>query len=111
MMSMVISGVFAGFAGAMEGLGTFGYASIKSGFTGIGFDGIAVALLGANTAIGVVLAAFLFGGLKAGALNIPVETPIPNEIVDIVIALIVFFVASSYFIRWILNRINKKGVK
>ncbi|MFJ5622046.1 ABC transporter permease [Peribacillus loiseleuriae] len=110
-MSMVISGAFAGFAGAMEGLGTFGYASIKGGFTGIGFDGIAVALLGANTAIGVVLAAFLFGGLKAGALNIPVETPIPNEIVDIVIALIIFFVASSYFIRWILNRINKKGVK
>ena len=44
-LSMVISGAFAGLAGAMEALGTFQYASIKSGFTGIGFDGIAVALL------------------------------------------------------------------
>ena len=76
----------------------------------MGFDGIAVALLGANTAIGVVLAALLFGGLKAGALNMPLETGIPSEIVDIVIALIIFFVASSYFIRWIANRF-KKGVK
>jgi ABC-type uncharacterized transport system permease subunit len=49
--------------------------------------------------------------LKAGAINIPVETGIPNEIVDIVIALIIFFVASSFFIRWILQRVNKKGVK
>ena len=42
-LSMVISGAFAGLAGAMEGLGTFGYASVKGGFTGVGFDGIAVA--------------------------------------------------------------------
>ncbi|MFD9624255.1 ABC transporter permease [Peribacillus muralis] len=109
-LSMVISGAFAGLAGAMEGLGTFGYAAVKGGFTGMGFDGIAVALLGANTAIGVVLAALLFGGLKAGALNMPLETGIPSEIVDIVIALIIFFVASSYFIRWIAARF-KKGVK
>lgn len=109
-LSMVISGAFAGLAGAMEGLGTFGYAAIKGGFTGIGFDGIAVALLGGNSAIGVVLAAFLFGGLKAGAINMPLETGIPSEIVDIVIALIIFFVASSYFIRWIVQRF-KKGAK
>ncbi|MEC2053868.1 ABC transporter permease [Peribacillus psychrosaccharolyticus] len=110
-LSMVISGSFAGLAGAMEGLGTFGYAAIKTGFTGIGFDGIAVALLGGNTAIGVVFAAILFGGLKAGALNMPYEAGIPSEIVDIVIALIIFFVASSYFIRYIIGRITKKGVK
>lgn len=110
-LSMVISGAFAGLAGAMEGLGTFGYAAIKGGFTGVGFDGIAVALLGANTAIGVVLAAILFGGLKNGALNMPLEAGVPNEIVDIVIALIIFFVASGYFIRWIISRFSKKGAK
>ena len=38
------------------------YMSIMSGFTGVGFDGIAVALLGANTGIGVFLSSFLFGG-------------------------------------------------
>ncbi|WP_409305486.1 ABC transporter permease [Peribacillus sp. SCS-155] len=108
-LSMVISGAFAGLGGAMEGLGTFEYASIKAAFTGVGFDGIAVALLGANTALGVVLAAFLFGGLKMGALNMP-SADVPNELVDIVIALIIFFVASSYMIQWVYRRF-KKGVK
>ncbi|MRX70656.1 ABC transporter permease [Bacillus lacus] len=108
-LSMVISGAFAGVAGAMEGLGTFEYASIKGGFTGIGFDGIAVALLGANSAIGIIFAAFLFGGLKVGALNMPSEAGVPNELVEIVIALIIFFVASSYFIRWLLLRFKKEG--
>ncbi|OAS83274.1 MULTISPECIES: ABC transporter permease [Metabacillus] len=108
-LSMVISGAFAGVAGAMEGLGTFEYVSVKGGFTGIGFDGIAVALIGGNTAIGIILAAVLFGGLKIGALNMPSEAGVPNELVEIVIALIIFFVASSYFIRWILLRFKKEG--
>lgn len=110
-LSMVISGVFAGLAGAMEGLGTFGYMAVKGGFTGVGFDGIAVALLGGNTAIGVVLAAILFGSLKVGALNMPLEAGVPNELVDIIIALIIIFVASGYIIRWFIDRVSKKGVK
>ncbi|MBO8155173.1 MAG: ABC transporter permease [Bacillaceae bacterium] len=107
-LSMVISGAFAGIAGAMEGLGTFGYMSVRSGFTNIGFDGIAVALLGGNTALGVVLAAGLFGSLKVGALNMPLAG-VPTELVDIVVALIIFFVASSYMIRWLLSRFKKEG--
>ncbi|MFO1445971.1 ABC transporter permease [Bacillus sp. Bva_UNVM-123] len=110
-LSMVISGAFAGLAGAMEGLGTFGYSAIRGGFTGVGFDGIAVALLGANGPIGIILAALLFGALKVGALNMPLEAGVPNELVDIIIALIVFFVAASYMIRVFIERISKKGVK
>ncbi|WP_042356211.1 ABC transporter permease [Bacillus rubiinfantis] len=110
-LSMVIAGTFAGLAGAMEGLGTFGYATVKGGFTGVGFDGIAVALLGGNTSLGVFFSAILFGALKVGALNMPLEAGVPNELVDIIIALIVFFVASSYIIRVFLDRFNKKGVK
>ncbi|MGM9926312.1 MAG: ABC transporter permease [Bacillus sp. (in: firmicutes)] len=110
-LSMVISGALAGLAGAMEGLGTYEYTSIKSGFSGIGFDGIAVALLGANTALGVVLAGTLFGALKMGALNMPFVAGVPNELVDIVIALIIFFVASSYIIRVFLERKKRKGAK
>lgn len=110
-LSMVISGAFAGLAGAMEGLGTFGYTAIRGGFTGVGFDGIAVALLGANGPIGIILAAILFGALKVGALNMPLEAGVPNELVDIIIALIVFFVAASYMIRVFIDRISKKGVK
>lgn len=108
-LSMVISGAFAGLAGATEGLGTFGYMSVQSGFTNLGFDGIAVALLGANTAIGVIIAACLFGILKVGALNMPLAADVPAELVDIIIAIIIFFVASSYIIRWAILRFKKEG--
>ncbi len=111
-LSMVISGAFAGLAGAMEALGTFEYVSVKGGFTGVGFDGIAVALLGANTPLGVIFGAVLFGSLKYGSLNMPNEAGIPTEIVSIVIAIIIFFVASSYVIRLFLERMSKsKEVK
>lgn len=109
-LAMVISGAFAGLAGSMEGLGTFENMSLQGGFSNLGFDGIAVALLGANTAIGVVLAALLFGGLKVGALNMPTDAGVPSELVDVIIALIIFFVASSYIIRWALLKM-KKGEK
>ncbi len=56
--------LFAGIGGAMEGLGTFQSMTAMSSFTGIGFDGIAVALLGGNNPFGILLAALLFGGLK-----------------------------------------------
>ncbi|MFJ8261476.1 ABC transporter permease [Rummeliibacillus sp. NPDC094406] len=107
-LAMVISGVFAGLGGAMEALGTFGNISKMTAFTGIGFDGIAVALLGANQPFGVLLGAILFGSLKNGGLNMPNEAGIPVEIVSIVIALIIFFVASGYIIRVALERLSKK---
>ena len=108
-LSMAISGAFAGVAGAMEGLGTFQNMTVLSAFTGTGFDGIAVALLGANTAVGVVFAAALFGGLKTAAPQMNFEANVPSELVEIIIALIIFFVASSYLIRWVLARLSKEG--
>lgn len=107
-LSMVISGTFAGLGGAMEALGTFGNMSSMGGFTGIGFDGIAVALLGANTPLGVIFGASLFGSLKYGANNMPNAAGIPIEIVSIVIALVIFFVACGYIIRVGLERLRTK---
>lgn len=107
-LAMTISGVFAGLAGAMEALGTYQNVSIKAAMSGIGFDGIAVALLGANTPLGVVFGASLFGSLKYGALNMPNAAGIPEEIVSIIIALIIFFVASGYIIRVFLEKMSKK---
>ncbi|RHW39584.1 ABC transporter permease [Lysinibacillus yapensis] len=107
-LAMVISGAFAGLGGAMEALGTFENISKLHAATGIGFDGIAVALLGANQPFGVLLGAILFGALKNGGLNMPSEAGIPTEIVSIVIALIIFFIASGYIIRVALERFGKK---
>lgn len=108
-LSMVISGAFAGLGGAMEGLGNYGFAFLQSSFSGIGFDGIAVALLGGNTAPGVLIAAVLFGALKVGSLNMPVDANVPNELVNIVIALIILFVASGYIIKWSLARLKREA--
>lgn len=113
-LSMVISGAFAGLAGAMEALGTFQNIAAMSALPGIGFDGIAVALLGANQPVGVFFAAVLFGSLKNGGINMPNQAGVPNEIVSIVIALIILFAASGYVIRLLLNHRagkQKKGVK
>ncbi|MEK3765053.1 MULTISPECIES: ABC transporter permease [unclassified Solibacillus] len=107
-LAMTISGVFAGLGGAMEALGTYQNASIKAAASGIGFDGIAVALLGANNPIGVFFGASLFGSLKYGALNMPNEAGIPEEIVSIIIAVIILFVASGYILRVGLEKFGKK---
>ncbi|SER76307.1 simple sugar transport system permease protein [Salipaludibacillus aurantiacus] len=107
-LSMSVSGAFAGVGGAMVGLGTYNYANILPGFTNLGFDGIAVALLGSSTSIGIFLSAFLFGGLKEGANNMQGQAGVAPELVEIIIALIIFFVASSYLIRWIYSRVQSK---
>lgn len=108
-LSMTISGAFAGIAGAMEGLGTFQNMTVLSAFTGTGFDGIAVALLGSNNPFGVILAAILFGGLNTAAPQMNFDADVPSELIKIIIALIIFFVASSYLIRIILMRFSKEG--
>ncbi|WAA10773.1 ABC transporter permease [Fervidibacillus albus] len=112
--AMVISGFLAGLAGAMEGLGTFEYVGTKSSMTGIGFDGIAVSILGANHPIGVIFGAALFGALKYGSLNMPnPPAEIPQEMISVIIAIIIFFVASGYLFQWIREKslAKKKGVK
>ena len=108
-LSMTIAGAFAGIGGAMEGLGTFQSMTAMSSFTGIGFDGIAVALLGANNAFGILLSALLFGGLKSAAPQMNFEANVPSELINVIIACIIFFVACSYILRWALSRFSKEG--
>ncbi len=107
-ISLVIAGAFAGAAGSTLGLGTYHFMTINGDFTGIGFDGIAVALLGLNTSFGVVLAAYLFAALETGGISMQ-SLGIPNDLVQVIIALIIFFVASSYIIKWAMARLKKGG--
>jgi len=64
-----------------------------------GFDGIAVALLGGNTPLGVVLSAFLFGVLKNGGsvLNITFSD-LTRDVVGMILALVVLFIAAKGFL-------------
>ncbi len=106
--SMMISGALAGIAGSMEVLGGFGYLAKPTSFTGVGFDGIAVALLGANNPFGILLAAFLFAGLKVGGGDYNFTKIAPTEIISVVIAIIIFFVAINYIIRYLLDKFDKR---
>ncbi|HCT96408.1 ABC transporter permease [Vagococcus sp.] len=108
-LAMVISGALAGMGGVVEGLGTFENLYILDAAPQIGFDGMAVSLLGGGNPIGILLSAILFGILKIGGLKMP-SVGIPNEIVDIVVASIIFFVGISFAIRFIMDKLSvKKG--
>ena len=100
-MAMAISGALAGLTATHYVLGGAleDYALRQSIPTSDGFDGIAVALLGANHPVGVVLAAFLFGVLKNGgsALNISF-TDLTRDVVSMVLALVVLFIAAKGFL-------------
>ncbi|MEW9672642.1 ABC transporter permease [Ammoniphilus sp. 3BR4] len=106
--SMMISGFLAGAGGAAESLGVYGYLAINAALPGYGFDGIAVALLGANSPIGIVLAAILFGSLQYGSNNMQHQAHIPTEIITIVIAVIILFVASNGALKWMVKWARRK---
>ncbi len=95
-LAMVISGAFAGLVGTNEIMG-FKYRWRQELFTGLGFNGIAVALLGKNHPLGVVLAAILFGILNYGGsiVNIFTAGRIPRELIMVLQAVIVIFVVIS----------------
>lgn len=105
-LSMVISGGLAGLGGAVHGIGTFGYLFTQNALPNVGFNGIAVALLGLSNPFGTFLASILFGILDVGAGFMPSRAGVPDEMASIVIAAIIFFVGVNYLIRLILEKIK-----
>jgi simple sugar transport system permease protein len=90
--TMLFAGGLAGLCGVNAVLGYKGY--YESGFSGgVGFMGIAVALLGRNHPAGVIVAALLFGMLSQGALAI--NALVPKELVDILQAVIILALAAA----------------
>ena len=105
----MISGFFAGLAGAIILQGTFGYGRVMSAAENYGFDGISVALVGGCNAIGILLSGLLFGLLKVTQPLLQ-TSGIPKEIGDIISSSIVFFVAIQYAIQYVLAKIElRKG--
>jgi len=105
-LSMTIAGALAG----LGGMALYaGYAvNIQIGILpNQGFDGIAVALLGANSPFGVLFAALFFGILHSGKGFMNAMTQIPPQIGDTIIAIILYFAATSVLIERFLDRIKK----
>lgn len=97
-LTMGIAGGLAGIGGATIVIGSTGV--LTAGVIGsLGFDAIAVALLGRSNPWGVLAAALLFGGLNAGAVRMQAKTQIPVDIVIVIQALIILFVAAPALVR------------
>lgn len=95
---MVVAGMLAGLGGASLLLGTANSMTLLVAGN-IGFDGITVALLGRGKPWGVVLAALLFGGLYAGGNRMQVNAGVGVDLVTLLQALIVIFIAAPALIK------------
>jgi ABC-type uncharacterized transport system permease subunit len=99
-LAMTLSGALAGLAGVNEVLGV-NYNLAMAFSSGYGFDAIALAILGNNHPLGVVLAALLFGTLRNGATKMQTAADVPVDIISILQAVILIFIAAPAIIRTI----------
>ncbi len=94
--TMAIAGAFAGLAGAIYSLGNVSYITQISVFRNFGFDGIAVAMLGQISAVGIFFSGLLFGALRNGGAYMP---GVPSQIIDIIMAVIIVVSALGPLIQ------------
>jgi simple sugar transport system permease protein len=100
MIAMAVSGALAGLAGANDVLGV-NHSLSQSFSSGYGFDSIALALLGNSHPVGVIFAALLFGTLRSGAISMQLASGIPPDIISVIQAIILMFIAAPAIIRTI----------
>ena len=98
--TMVLCGGLAGLGGAVHVLGTE-YALTNNIGGSLGFDAITVALLGGAAPLGTVIAALLFAALRTGGTTLQSNTGTPAEIIQVIQALIVLFIAAPALIKGI----------
>ena len=103
-VAMLIAGGFAGLAGMVTVFGIAPYQLTDSFSPGYGFDAIAVALLGKNTAPGVILAAILFGALEHGSGAMQANANVSQHLVEILQGLIIFFIAADRLVAALTRR-------
>ncbi|NCE64974.1 ABC transporter permease [Pseudoflavonifractor sp. 524-17] len=107
---MLLAGGVAGLAGATEVMGVQGrlFPTVSPGY---GFDGIAVALIGANTPLGIVAGAFLFGILRAGGNSMQRATGVPVAIIKVIQAIVILMVVATAILREVNLRRKKPEAK
>ena len=106
-LAMALSGGLAGMVAINEVLG-YRYRYYDGFSAGYGFTGIAVALLGRNHPAGVLVAALFFGALLRGGLFVDIFTEhVSRDLVQVLEAVIILFVASEKLFRRRLGRLGK----
>jgi general nucleoside transport system permease protein len=95
-LTMLLAGGFAGLAGAVQVAGVEHNLTDQYFYDTTGFDAIAVALLGLNSAVGIILAAILFGALHGGGAIMQSDAAISGNLVFVLQALILFSIAANF---------------
>lgn len=106
-LTMSLAGMLAGLAGTGNILG-INHQMNATFSTTVGFDAITVALLGRSHPVGVMLAALLFGAMRAGAGLMQIQAGVPAQLVDLLQAVILLFLVASPVLRRIFRL---RGVK
>ena len=107
--AMALSGGFAGIAAASEVAGT-NYFFQPGTFAFIGFDGIAIALLARTNPLAILPAALLWGSLLSGAPLMQQEADVSIDVVRIIQAMVLLFVAADAIVRWVF-RLKSDGTR
>ena len=105
-ISMMIAGALSGLAGAIQYTGNANIMQIGV-MPSQGFDGIAVALLGASTPIGVVFSSLFFGILYVGKGFMNAAVKVPPELADTIMATIIYFAATSMVMDKLIKKFRK----
>jgi simple sugar transport system permease protein len=114
-LAMAISGAFAGLAGAVDMLGwQFQLATATISASTVGFIGIAVALLGRNTAVGTFLGAIVFGALYTGTstrnLTSSFDPKLASNLTLIIQGLVVLFIGADLLVVYVWQARKKLGI-
>ena len=95
-VAMLLSGLIGGLGGGVHALGTV-HRFVQGFSPGYGFTGIAVALLGRNSALGVVVASILFGALASAGATVQLFSGIPLDIVRVLEGTVMLFAVVQIF--------------
>ena len=110
--SMLISGGICGLAAALYITGNSPHSiATLAAFENTGFNALGVCLIAGSSPVGCIFAGLLFSGLIYGGQSLQYEIGAPSEIINIVIGVIVFFVALTRCIPMLLTKFSKGGKK
>ena len=105
-VSMLMAGALSALGGVVYGMGYMQNFVTQTSTLDIGFNGMAVALLGENSPVGILFAGLLFSVLQQGAPGMAADS-IPPQIMDIVTAAIIFFIAIKFVIEKLLPKVRE----